>query len=292
MNSLYFRFPGNLVFNLISKKPFIFEEKEQLLLKAYVPGAEIVDISPRSVDLVIELKNSKQKKILQTQEKILIFDNWVNEIPLDFYHLLYSLVRKEWLKKNLFSVHAACLGKNKYILLVGHSGAGKTTIALELLKKGKTSIFSGNKTLISFDRQANIKVIAGTKTVTTIFSTAKINYPIPKNSKYQDRIAFTPKEFTQQIKPIKAIVLVGLNDGVKEKNKLSHNSALHKLYPFFLDVVNADTILCDGKEIFTGLPPKGGQRFLARSLETALKKIPVYSLKGSLPFVVENLKKI
>lgn len=293
MAHFYLSFPPSLLIEVTSSANIVLDDKTQILLDAYLPGATRIADPHQIPDISIEHIQSDDKKLTQEGKKIRIYDNWVNEFPLDFYHLLYSILRQEWLKRNLFSVHAACIEKEGYILLVGHTGVGKTSIVLELLKEKNIQLFSGNKTVVTFNN-GHIEAIAGTRTITA--NSADIQQHITNGDTYityGNRVALSyAKKCTDNPGPIRAIVFVGLNDGVSENNILHPTNALHRLYGFFLDTVNADTIVCDAKAVYVGTPPPGKQEMLAKNLSNALQKIPVYSIKGSMDFISDMIHAI
>jgi len=290
MTSFYLYFPGSI---LIYVKSLENLEVSKILLNAYVPGVELDLKSDRVPDVVIEYKQANDKKLVQEEGLIHIYDNWGKEFPLDFYHLLYSVVRVELLKRDLFSVHAACIGKSNYILLVGHSGVGKTSIVLELLKNNSTRLFSSNKTVVNFNG-GFLEAVAGTTTITANINDINKHNPEDKIEilTYGDRSAVTTNKYINDRGQIQAIVLVGLNDGVEENYIITPASALHKLYGYFFDTVNADTIVCDGQDVYVGTASLGTQKYLARNLSNVLSKIPTYSIKGSMDFVCNAITKL
>ena len=133
--------------------------------------------------------------------------------------------------------------------------------------------------------------MAGTKTITTLREDiARHPWLESENINYGDRMAFKLKIKAVVPLSIDVIVLVRLNDGVSENIKVSEVSALHKLYPFFMDAVNADTIIC-GK-VLVGISSLETQQFLVDNLVKVLKDIPVYSISGSMDFIIKSLENI
>ena len=213
------------------------------------------------------------------------FDAWsvdVGGIPEnDIPHYLYGLARLEFLRKGLFPVHAACVGKDAgHALIVGHSGDGKTTVALKLIREHGCRLFSGNKTVVRFSDGA-IVAVAGTTTVTEVTPKGRRLFRL-ESGQYETRAAV----------PIRTIAKVKLNDGAESMALLKPLSALHALYPFFLDAVNADVSVAEGEHVLSGNPSDGVRERLAKNLWKALGAIPAYSITGSLPFVIENLQKL
>lgn len=293
MTSFYLSFPNDLLIQVKSSQDFAINDRMHTLLDAYVPGCSLSTESLRTPDFVFEHESSDQKKLVQEPNRLLIANDWATEFPLDFYHVLYSVVRVQFLKRRFFSVHAACVEMNGgSILIVGHSGVGKTSILLELLKEKEIRFVSGNKTVVAFEDDGSIGTVAGTKTVTVGIQDLKRHGSDDLDFiSYGNRTAvIMDTHWSTEPTQIRAIVLVALNDGVSEKSSPEIPSALHKLYPFFLDAVNADTIVNDGEHVYLGTAPEGVQEYLSKHLSEALVKIPVYSIKGSMGFVCDSIK--
>ncbi len=297
MSTLFFSISNQFSLKISSDKDLSFSESEYLLLKGYIPGVVRLDSEPERIDLTIEHVESEDKKLVQTENHVQIFDTWKGSFSADLYHLLYGIVRVQFLKRNLFPIHGACVGKDGYVLIVGHSGAGKTSVVLKLLEDNGIKVFSGNKTVVSFDQNNKLMAVAGTPTITIRGSDKNKldDLKVSDHVEYWERYAFmlSPDRYsTQTSVPIKAIVVVKLNDYMQECKKINPLSALHNLYPFFLDVVNADVVISDTEDVFVGTPPQGIEKYLATHLKAALQDVPVYSLIGSSIFVSSEIIKL
>jgi hypothetical protein len=203
--------------------------------------------------------------------------------PADVPHYLYGLVRLELLKKGLFPVHAACVGGGgRYGLIAGHSGDGKTTVAMKLVADGGCMLFSGNKTVVDLSKPGKIIAVGGTRTVTTKDATGLRKSFRLEEGQYE----------TSSRVEISAIFRIRLNDGHDRAALMPELSALHALYPFFLDAVNADVILDGGGRVLSGEPPAGTRERLARGLAAALKAVPAYEVTGSSAFVASEIAKL
>ena len=298
MHFLFFSVSHYFFIKISSDQPLIFGDSESLLLKGYIPSLERLHSEPTRIDLVIEHHESEEKKLIQEDGRVKIFDTWKGVFSADVYHVLYGIVRVQFLKRNLFPIHGACVGKDDgYVLMVGHSGAGKTSVILKLLQDPDIKIFSGNKTVVSFGANAALVGVAGTPTI-TIRGSDKSKWDDEKIIEYVaywERLAFTlsPARYPKADSvPIKAVVVVRLNDYTEECKKLSPSSALHTLYSYFLDVVNADVVLSDAEDVFIGTPPPGTEKYLVSHLKTVLTKIPAYSLIGSSSFVANEILRL
>jgi len=278
-----FSINNNFFGKVVSDKKLRFGNKERLLLEAYVPGIKVIsDI--KKYDLIIKHKESNTQKLIVNPGNIEIYGNWKGNITLDLYHLIYGISRKHYFENNLYSVHSVAVGTtNNISLIVGHSGSGKTTLLLELLNQ-KLKAISGNKTIVSIDNN-KMCAISGTKTITTLIST-NLNTAI----KYADRTVFQLKK-DQYLNSgeIKSIFVININN-YNHIEKLSKPSALHRLYPYFLDTVNADTIY--GDNLIDGVVDSKTKQTLIKKLKETLSKTQVYVISGSLDFITKKITEL
>jgi hypothetical protein len=86
-----------------------------------------------------------------------------------------------------------------------------------------------------------------------------------------------------------SISLVRLNGGRNERKRIAGADAQRTLYPFFLDSVNADTILCGGKQLLPFDPPPGSRERLAAGLDLAVQRLPVHITTGDLDYVASTV---
>jgi hypothetical protein len=217
-----------------------------------------------------------------------------DQLPHDVYHLLYAMVRNILMGSGIYCMHTACVGfRNLNLLIVGHSGHGKTAITCELMRKFGAKLVSGNKTAIALVGES-LLAVAGTPTITVgDADSADAGELFGHGLSYGGRLAFAPNGSQCQEPPVRIdrIVLVRLNDGHERFEPLAPESALHRLYPFFMDAVNADVVLCGGDEVYRAKPPQA-ETVLAKSLTKALRRFPVWTCSGSKRFIVERLEGI
>jgi hypothetical protein len=313
--------PGPLRVLVQCSRPLFDEPQNKLLAAAYIPGIKFAQAQGEH-DLKVSYREG-QPLLTVDASGIELSDTFHGHTLLDLIHLIYSACRLQWLKRGLYCVHSACIGAPApsklnadkagdapaecnpgLSLIVGHSGSGKTTLALSLAEQGQ-KIFSANKTLLSLDADG-IKAIAGTETITRTSSTeAKAQSQAQAQIKlgahpYLGRSAYLlPEEHYlaggagKSNLQVTTIALTRLNDGAEEWEPLSAISALHKLFPFFLDSVNADTVLLHGGDVFSGaLPPDQEalvRKTLAAALVSALAKVHAVSVSGSRQFITEKL---
>jgi hypothetical protein len=299
-------------------RPLFDEPQNKLLAGAYIPGIKFAQAQGEH-DLKVSYREGPPLLTVDANG-IELSDSFQGHTVLDLIHLLYSACRLHWLKRGLYCVHSACVGApasskpsaaeagkpavciDGLSLIVGHSGSGKTTLALSLAEQGQ-KIFSANKTLLSLGVDG-IKAIAGTDTITRTSSTEAKDQAQAQSKlgahPYLGRTAYLlPEEHYLASEGgksnlrITSIALTRLNDGAEEWETLSAISALHKLFPFFLDSVNADTVLLQGGAVFSGALPADQEalvrKTLAAALMSALAKVHVVSVCGSRQFITEKL---
>lgn len=290
--TLYFILPEKIIGGLTSTTDLLYNDHTRLLSRAYIPGIRWLKNKPKkNIDFLIEHTESTSCAFIQRGKKIIIHDLWRGIIPLDFFHLVYSILRNQLLKKNLYSVHAATVQLHRAtVLMPGHSGIGKTSLTLELVRNFQALVFSGNKTVVGWKKDS-LQALYGTPTITVKNNEREKNKDLlTAEVVYGGRSAFVLEQnnyTTRRPMRITAIVLPQLNDGVKECQKLSEASALHTLYPYFLDWVNADTIMAQGSGVYLGTPPSESQNYLISHLQKTLVDIPVYKISGSLRYITK-----
>lgn len=297
MKKISFSAAGGIKLEIVSDQELAFGEYEQFLFRAYVPGFEVEPENKKfKADLLIKHVETDAQSLKRQGKMVVLGERWYGKIPMDFYHLLYSLVRVELLKQNRYCVHAGCVAGKKNILIVGHSGVGKTNTILNFLAAGKGAVYSGNKTVVEINKAGKLTAIAGTKTITFVANEANRKWQkLGGAVKYGMREAFILDEkyyAKEKMLLIETIVFVNLNDGVKEYIKLEAPSAMHSLYPFFMDYVNADTVIFQGKEVFCGAVGEEARRTLVQGLARAVAKIPVYKIVGSAEFILKSIVKL
>ena len=284
---------GGLSARIESDAPIGWGCREALLAGAYLPGCRAAADAPAASDLRVKHFETPERNFIQGDGQVMVSDLWRGALPLDLWHLLYGMQRVELLRSGLYPVHGACVGKERPILLVGHSGTGKTALLLELALHHRLPVFSGDKTVVSLNVGRELTAVAGTQTITLRQADLPEALRALPRQDYGDRTALrlTPESYAAELSaPIKAVVMVQLNDGAERCEKLSAASALHTLYPFFLDTENSDKVVCCGAGVFVGSVPEGVPAKLARELAQVLETLPAYVISGSRQFVAERIR--
>lgn len=253
---------------------------DRLQLGAYVPGIAFLDKVPPHIDLTVEHEISDNQRLEDRGSHVILYAPAREKFPADLCHLLYGVERRALLKRDFYAVHAACVGRgDDYMLIVGHSGAGKTTLAQNLVEKHGMKLFSGNKTVVRFDDDGGLRAVAGTRTMTALDGN------LDRHAYEMSASDYAPSEVK-----IKSAVLVRVNDGVREAQTLGSLSALHTLYPYFMDAVNADVVV-NGRDVLDGTPDAGVKKRLAGHLRRSLARLPVHKYSGTMDFLEEKAVK-
>ncbi|MDB5184509.1 MAG: hypothetical protein JWN38_317 [Candidatus Saccharibacteria bacterium] len=288
----YLSLPGDLHIALTSDRELPLGEKEALLLGAYLPDVRVLDAAPSTIAMAIHHIESADMHLSVGADEMEIHDSWGTSFPGDLPHLLYSVARTLWLQRGYFPTHAACVGSDTYALMPGHSGVGKTSTALEAVTHYNQKLLSGNTTLIQFNEIGDVQAIAGTKTMTLQTEDfERGEYASVRSVEYGNRTAFEVPSDQQAEAPqsIGRIALVRLSDGRSAWTTLSPASALHTLYPYFLDTEYADCIVGQGGAVYLGDTPPAARQQLTVKLGLALANVSVLSGMGTAPFLAEKV---
>lgn len=286
--------------NLITDFPLTLTDEDYLFFDAYLPGFEKETIGKGNASsLVIKLHESNVPKIIQNGLNLEWYDKWAGKLNLDFFHAFYGMMRLALIDRRLFPTHAACVGnKDKgFSLLAAYPSNGKTSTVLDLVNRYNVKIFSCDKTVMSLENGA-LRAVAGTHAVTARYSVFEKYSPSLLNFQYLNRGGgMLPPEYYEDkpMVPIENISIIRADPAVSEYEDLNPVNASHKLFPFFMDLTNADKIIYaqsgQTKGMVDGNIPLKIKRELAENLATALKTVNIHLITGSVPFISDCLMK-
>ncbi|HSX32850.1 MAG TPA: hypothetical protein VLF91_00735 [Candidatus Saccharimonadales bacterium] len=288
----YLSLPGDLHIGITSDRELFLGESEELLLGAYLPDVQLLDAAPSNLDMMLHHVESPAVHLVAGRSEIEIHDSWKESFPDDLPHLLYSVARSLWLRRGYFPTHAACVGDDVYTLMPGHSGVGKTTVALEAITRHDQKLLSGNTTLIQCSEAGDLRAIAGTRSMTLKTEDFKRGeYDSLRSMEYGNRTAFELPIDMQAAGPktIGRVALVRLSDGFNAWRQLPPLSALHTLYPYFLDTEYADCLVGQGNALYIGDTPSAAREQLAAQLRRAVVDLTVSTGTGSAEFLAEKV---
>lgn len=289
-----------------SQLPVFTEESDFYLTQAFVPGATFSGEEwDGPVTRTVHIKDSSVSSVELQGSDITVYETWQDKMPLNIVHLLYGIVQQEQLRRQKYSLHSACvIDDGMGYLLVGHSGSGKTTSALEMVSEHGFSWYSGNKTLLQFDKRADdlgdsaLQAIAGTVPVTVeasndVTDTSIFNKDI--------RVPFVGRELrvlknkylhTEAQVAIAGIFFVRVNDGMRKSSQLGSNDAAIPLFPFFYDYFNTDIHLPSGGVFNSGSAGETHTHDLKGQLTRVLKHTPVFQVSGSFKYMAQQIREI
>jgi hypothetical protein len=251
-------------------------------MRAHLPGVTIQEGGAHVAepDFSIIHNFADKTKLTCSGSKVVFLTPQADEFTRDICHLIYAATRKILIKAGYYPVHASCVGGDEqgYRLLVGHSGAGKSSLAHHLVEDYGFKLFSGNKTVIQFEEESNITAIAGTQTMTVLGDDLKRVSYVMNEEHYAS---------SQQV-PITSIHLIRLHEGAEETQQQAKSTSIRSLYPYFMDAVNADIIVGD-YHVFNGAVPSKSKHHLNRNLRQSLKQVPVYRHAGSLDYLADKV---
>jgi uncharacterized protein (TIGR00661 family) len=290
---------GGLTVKFQSDTHFDYTQNDEMQISAHLPGLYEADLQKQPSILTLNHHYAQGSvQLHQEEDQVNIVSPWKEKFPPDFIHLLYGAARVSWLEQGIFPVHAACIGNDQegYVLLMGAPGSGKTSLTLNAAFKQDYKVFSGDKTLLRFNDRHHLEAISGTHTITVRMTDAGRWAEIPKVHEhlFGDRLAFqllSDYYSTKSTVPIRMIVLVSLNDGVEVIEQLSPTSALHTLYPFFMDKQREDILVGNDQAFFDGTVSSKIRAGLAKNLKLALEEIPVYKAVASLKKITALINK-
>ncbi len=282
MNNYHLTLPGNLSAAFSCTIDFLDNADNALYLHAHIPGATLKKEEKKEAPQHLRLRHvpSENYALHGDYPNIELHAPNTPHLKRDSIHILYGMCRTAFLENGLYPVHAACVEKDRQgILIVGHSGAGKTTLAEELVAKHDFKLFSGNKTIVKLNESEMI-ASAGTKTITRIDRSLKRTYRAP-----------LPEEVSNETDlNISDIFMVQVNDGISIHQKPHTRNALPLALPFFLDVIHQHTLIHNGESIYCGGTPNYATQALAHNLgHLAKKKVRIHRLSGSFQFMKDSI---
>lgn len=286
------RLPGAVVLGLTSTGDLELGSDQELLLGAYLPGIMLEEGVADDTQVLVRHVESSEAGLDQNHQEVEIRDRWNNAYPTDLPYLLSGIARTLWIRRGIYPVHAACVASGDASLLPGNSGAGKSTVSLELATKYGQEMYSGNTTLVRFG-DGGMEAVAGTRTMSLCTEDyARRDYDVATSVEYGDRTAFllAPEYYANGAsRNIGRVALLRLSDRARQWRRLQPASALHQLYPQFVDALREDTIVAGGAGVYVGATAAESRRQLAGSLHDSLVSTPAWQGTGDKTYLSERL---
>jgi len=267
--------PGGSV-NLFTK----FDDRKVNLL------TNIADLSGMVPGLIVgqsKVENSASLILIESDTKSLRFDEETTSAILrgskdDFIDGQAILWTSYWLmeaqrqEKSLFTLHSSALTiDGRGVLLLGHSGAGKTSVMLDLCRKYNGQVVSNDLTIVSHNSASgDINLINGTKDLRLRLSTVLRNFPDladlfhgTNGSAWEDKISVNPEQLglVSALEPNKLDAIFEIHLDSKEQDPLLVEKDdgipfLYRLYEDMSRIVRGSAISVFSKEAkFLGYMP-------------------------------------
>lgn len=289
---------GGIVLAFESDVSFTFGQQETIAFAAHLPGFTVLDPANQA-DFTIRHHYSEYNPHMEqivVEPCLKITSNWKDTFPEDAIHLFYGVARTLWLERNIYPVHGACVGWGNqedegFTLLVGPAGSGKTSLCLEMIVNHQAKLFSGDKTLVKIHSDHSMYAIAGTKTLTLRKEDAQ-RFPSIHKVNCQplgERVAFQLEDdlyWGENACRIRRIAIISVNDmsGPGQRIPFSPMSALHSMYPIFLDRAREDVWIGGSLMFWDGTVAQLNRIQLQKQLETCFvsRMVEVIKTTGSL----------
>ena len=187
--------------------------------------------------------------------------------------LSYWLMEAQRQAESSFTMHSSALSlDNKGVLLLGHSGSGKTSIMLDLCRRFNGEVISNDLTVVSHDKPSNrMALVDGTKEIRLRLTSVSRNFPdlahlFPDEqiSPWENKIVTTPEEIgissaTGQ-RDLRAIFEVHLDNDYDSSlivQKVNDIGIKYRLYEDTSRIVRASAIsvFSDTKDFLGYIPP-------------------------------------
>lgn len=281
-----------------------------------IPGWNVSENHSQSPQSIVVVENEISSIHYNYAEKMLLVlgnpDNFQDGQAVAW--LSYWLLETQRQADSVFTMHSSAFNVgNNGVLLLGHSGAGKTSIMLDYCRRYNGGIISNDLTLVSHDRDSQKMVLKdGTKEIRLRRTTVQRNFPdlealFPERriSPWEDKIIATPEDLgitsTNPPKPIRAIFDVHLDS--EERDGLNTESVddigtRYRLYEDLSRIVRASAISVFGSsnEFLGFIPPLDTEELhnnRVACIECMISNIGVISLSGgNLREVTDAMKDV
>lgn len=202
----------------------------------------------------------------------------------------------------MYTMHSSALSLDgNGVLLLGHSGSGKTSVLLALGEKYGGEIVSNDLTVVSYDPVAqNMFLVDGTREIRLRLASVKTKFPhlaklFPNEgnlSPWENKIAVSPEDVGMKInkeqKPVKSAFLVHLDSDATENLVVYRENGIFvrcTLYEDMSRIVRGSAISLFGKQnnILGYIPSLDNSQFhqgRVDAIEFILNKIGLWNISG------------
>lgn len=219
-------------------------------------------------------------------------------------YLGFWLLEAERQKENIFTLHSSAFAvEGKGVLLLGHSGSGKTTVMLDFARRYSTEIVSNDLTVM--ENQEKIWLNDGTKEIRLRLASVYHHFPewvclFPDSEKspWENKAAFQPEQFglvkATQPYPLEKIFVIHLDknsDLPLQLTPINDIAIRYYLYEDISRIIRGNAISVFGADCrFLGYTPSLDTPDIHSRRVAAIKKmveeIGIFSISGG------NLQKV
>ncbi|MFH1193335.1 MAG: hypothetical protein V1656_03435 [Candidatus Jorgensenbacteria bacterium] len=277
--------------------------QSDLKTQAFIPDVRVINSSAKPIVKIEHRQSIKQSiNYIKKSKTYLIYDDWSKTIPIYIVLFIYKLFHDNYInKKTPFLVfHASAVTKgNKNIGIIAHTGAGKTTIMLELISKHGYKMISNNKTVYCC-RNNYCSVLSGTKGISIRTSLLE---EIPKSIEILKQEEFIQRKIVSIHKRFLAykfmdgkqniIVIPQLNRKFCRVIEMDKKEATYYLFPMAMELMHREVLFFGAKQIcpMTSIGDDIRKNILL-SLKKLIKSSEIYQISGNLNFICRTIKKL
>ena len=236
---------------------------------------------------MLKFVSSKYTKVVYSSKGIFYYGSFGETVSqYDIKNLLLQLLDFELQGKGYFTPHSSAASNlDKGVLVVGESGAGKTMLIFELLKRGFNFI-SNERTIIS-DKE----IIGGTSTV--IIKPKNLYYFKSMRKKTWGGFEYLELDAQKRSASLNLIVFPNITQA-KDLivDKLDFYSAATRLYNILTETILGLFMISKMKDCGQSLDNMLTKQKRLSTLTSLLNNIPVYYVAGKASNVATELEKL
>ncbi len=262
--------------------------KNSMFPSAHIPEFKFL---ARSKNPFAIIKCSLGAKKFQIDGNNVVYTgNRTSLYPNNLVFLMLTMLEANFEKSGIYAMHSAAVSKNgRGLIITGELGAGKTSLALTLSRKGNYNFISNERTAIN----QSMEIVGGTKCITVdehvlkkVLGKGSKNFQSDANSKRTiiDAKNINGFSLTNRAK-IKLMTYIHLDDGLKEPviYKWPKWKVKCEFYEELTSLIRGS--VCITHNFTNGMPSLDKEELVKKRiafLERLSKSVDLYYIRGSL----------